>query len=63
MYTTGRAIIVFFFKFFTTKDGPVTYVQRQFNGIGAERGFSFLARAAKPSETEVVHQSGHPSQY
>ena len=29
----------------------------------AERGFGLLARAAKPPETCVVHQSGHPSQH
>ena len=29
----------------------------------AEREFDPLAHAAKPSETQVVHQSGHQSQY
>ena len=31
--------------------------------IKAERGFGLLARAAKPSETQVVYQSSHPSLY
>ena len=27
------------------------------------KGFDLLTQAAKPSETQVVHRSGHPSQY
>ena len=29
----------------------------------AERGFGLLTQAAKPSETLVVHQNGHPFHY
>ena len=36
---------------------------RNTNSVVTERGFGLLARAAKPSETRVVHKGGNPSKY